>query len=133
MEELNSGGKQPPRWVTKFFHWFCNPELVDEFEGDLLEQFNSHLVAHGIRRAKFLYFFNVLLFLQPYAIRRNQNSNSILITIDMLSNYFKIAFRNLLKYKGHTAINLAGLSLGLTVGILILLFIETILEEEMNL
>ncbi len=41
----------------------------------------------------------------------------------MIKNYINIAFRNLLKYRGYTAINLVGLSLGLTVGVLILLFV----------
>ncbi len=42
----------------------------------------------------------------------------------MLKNYFKIAFRNLLKYKLHTGINLVGLSLGLGVSILIFFFVQ---------
>ncbi len=89
----------------------------------MIEQFNKHIKKYGIRRARIFYFFSTMLFFQPFAMRRIQKSNSILITTDMLSNYLKIAFRNLRKYKGHTAINLTGLSLGLTVGILILLFV----------
>ncbi|WP_075350791.1 FtsX-like permease family protein [Algoriphagus marinus] len=42
----------------------------------------------------------------------------------MLKNYFKIAVRNLLKNKLHTAINLIGLSLGLGVSILIFFFVQ---------
>ncbi len=42
----------------------------------------------------------------------------------MLKNYFKIAFRNLAKYKLYTSINLIGLSVGLGVSILIFLFIQ---------
>jgi putative ABC transport system permease protein len=41
----------------------------------------------------------------------------------MIVNYFKIAFRTLLKFKGYAAINLVGLSLGLTAGILIMLYV----------
>lgn len=41
----------------------------------------------------------------------------------MLRNYIKIAIRSLLKFKGYTAINLLGLALGLTAGILILLYV----------
>ncbi|MBT1688247.1 ABC transporter permease [Dawidia soli] len=41
----------------------------------------------------------------------------------MLQNYIKIAIRSLLKFKGYTAINLLGLALGLTAGILILLYV----------
>lgn len=41
----------------------------------------------------------------------------------MLKNYFKIALRNLLRFKVYTLINLVGLSIGLSVAVLILLFV----------
>src|SRR5215204_1025134 len=41
----------------------------------------------------------------------------------MILNYFKIAFRTLLKFRGYAAINLVGLALGLTAGILIMLYV----------
>jgi putative ABC transport system permease protein len=41
----------------------------------------------------------------------------------MLINYFKIALRSLLKFKGYASINLIGLALGLTAGILIMLYV----------
>lgn len=46
----------------------------------------------------------------------------------MISNYFKIAYRNLLKYKGYTFINVFGLAIGITCASLILLWIE----DEVN-
>jgi putative ABC transport system permease protein len=42
----------------------------------------------------------------------------------MLRNYLKIAFRNLWKQKGFSAINIAGLSLGLACSLLILLWVQ---------
>jgi putative ABC transport system permease protein len=41
----------------------------------------------------------------------------------MLQNYFKIAFRNLIKNKGYTFINIAGLATGMTVAMLIGLWV----------
>ncbi len=41
----------------------------------------------------------------------------------MLTNYLKIAFRSLLKFKGYALINLFGLALGLTAGILIMIYV----------
>jgi putative ABC transport system permease protein len=43
--------------------------------------------------------------------------------VTMLSNYFKVAFRNLIRSKGHSFINIAGLSVGIAVAILIGLWI----------
>ncbi|WP_375578645.1 FtsX-like permease family protein [Marivirga tractuosa] len=42
----------------------------------------------------------------------------------MIKNYIKIAFRNLLKYKLYSTINLIGLSVGLGISILIFLFVQ---------
>src|SRR5687768_8851444 len=42
----------------------------------------------------------------------------------MLKNYFKTAWRNLLKNKFYSAINITGLTIGLAVGILILLWVQ---------
>src|SRR5687768_11874849 len=41
----------------------------------------------------------------------------------MFISYFKIAFRSLIKFKGYAAINLIGLALGLTAGIMIMLYV----------
>src|SRR4051812_27584573 len=41
----------------------------------------------------------------------------------MLNNYLKIALRTLLRFKGFAMINLFGLSLGLTAGLLIMIFV----------
>ncbi|OGU33954.1 MAG: hypothetical protein A2068_14575 [Ignavibacteria bacterium GWB2_35_6b] len=46
----------------------------------------------------------------------------------MLKNYFKIAVRNLLKYKAYSFINIAGLAIGIACCILILLFVN----DELN-
>jgi putative ABC transport system permease protein len=42
----------------------------------------------------------------------------------MLKNYIKIAFRNLWKHKGFSAINMAGLALGMACSLLILLWVR---------
>ncbi|WP_298345018.1 ABC transporter permease [uncultured Algibacter sp.] len=41
----------------------------------------------------------------------------------MIKNYFKIAFRNLLKHKGFTALNISGLAIGMTAGFLVLMYV----------
>ncbi|MEP6749206.1 MAG: ABC transporter permease [Bacteroidota bacterium] len=42
----------------------------------------------------------------------------------MIKNYFKVAFRNLVRNKGFSAINIAGLAIGMASAILILLWIQ---------
>jgi putative ABC transport system permease protein len=48
----------------------------------------------------------------------------------MIKNFFSIAFRNVLKYKGFTFINIAGLATGLAASLLILLWVQDELSFE---
>ena len=48
----------------------------------------------------------------------------------MLRNYFKVAWRNLVKNKVHSFINLAGLSVGLASSLLILLWVQNELSVD---
>ena len=48
----------------------------------------------------------------------------------MLKNYFKIAFRNLVRYKGFTLINVAGLSIAITGCLMIGLFVWDELQYD---
>lgn len=49
----------------------------------------------------------------------------------MLKNYFKTAWRNLVKNKFYSIINIAGLTAGLAIGILILLWVQNELGFDM--
>ncbi len=42
----------------------------------------------------------------------------------MFRNYFIVAFRNLLKYRGHSILNILGLSVGIAISILILILVH---------
>ena len=42
----------------------------------------------------------------------------------MFTNYLKVAFRNIIKHKGYSFINIAGLAVGMAVCILIILWIQ---------
>ncbi|MCP4155774.1 MAG: FtsX-like permease family protein [bacterium] len=46
----------------------------------------------------------------------------------MIKNYLKVAFRNILKYKGYSSINILGLAIGMTCCLLILLYVN----QELN-
>jgi putative ABC transport system permease protein len=48
----------------------------------------------------------------------------------MFKNYFKVAFRNLLKRKGFSLINILGLATGMAVCLLIVLFIQSELSFD---
>src|ERR1700759_1576328 len=55
-----------------------------------------------------------------------------LVTSTMIRNYLKIAWRNLLKSKAHSFINITGLSVGMAVALLIGLWIWDELSFDKN-
>ena len=48
----------------------------------------------------------------------------------MIKNYFKIAFRNISRHKAFAAINIAGLAIGMTCSIFILLWVQNELSYD---
>src|SRR5580765_98041 len=48
----------------------------------------------------------------------------------MLKNYFKIAWRNIMRHKAYSALNIAGLSIGMACSILILLWVQNELSYD---
>ncbi len=109
--------RNPPRLPLRFFRWFCHQDLVDSIEGDLMELYQERL-ARGRRYANFKFAADVILLFRPAIIKPldgYQHENNY----GMLKSYVKIGWRNLLKNKGYSLINIGGLALGMTVAMLI--------------
>lgn len=123
---------KPPPLADKLLRFFCAPNLLESIQGDLHEAFICKAESAGIRKARRDYWWEVLGFLKLRYIRRkhaasqrdNDHSSNSLFGIDMLKNYLKIAFRNLAKNRGYSAINIGGLGLGMAVAMLIGLWIH---------
>ena len=109
---------RPPKLFLRFFRWFCHPELKKYIEGDLMELYDERLTAVGKRKAHWKFVIDVLLLFRPGIIRPARGYQN-LNHYDMFKNYFKIGWRNLLKNKGYSSINIVGLATGMTVAILI--------------
>nr|WP_293834372.1 FtsX-like permease family protein [uncultured Arsenicibacter sp.] len=128
--DRNNLSPAPPAWADRLFGWICPPELHEELQGDLHEQFAADTRAFGPARARRLYVRQVLTFYRPYFLKRRTASSQTypalndpfppvnqpsFLRIDMLRNYLKIALRTLWKSKGYTAINVSGLAVAFCV------------------
>ena len=121
---------QPPRWINRLLEWYCREEYAHEIRGDLMELYDRWL-EQGRFKANIRYALNAILFIRLYNSRFNsgQNSNQLV----MFKNYFKIGYRNLLRNKGYSAINISGLTVGMAITMFIGLWIETELSfNEMH-
>lgn len=112
--------ERPPRLAEKLLTLLLKEDLAEEVLGDLDEKFYSILDKKSVRKARLNYWYQVLNYLRPFAFKFFR-FNSIFAT--MISHNFKIGYRILLKNKAFSAINIGGLALGMTVAILIGLWI----------
>ncbi|WP_206512987.1 ABC transporter permease [Larkinella soli] len=120
----------PPRWAGKLLEWCCAPHLLEEVEGDLYERFGRNMHLYGEKTARRLYAREVLGFLRPQFLKRKQETDPKPFFVDMLRNYFTVAFRNLSRNKSYAFINVAGLALGLAACIVIFLVVRNELTYD---
>lgn len=114
---------RPPQRITRFLESVCPEYLFEGIIGDLEEQFYDDLEAFGEKKARQRYWWNTARFIRLEILLRNNSKFSIINTI-MISNYIKIAGRNMAKRKMFSFINAFGLSIGIAFCILIFLYIK---------
>jgi putative ABC transport system permease protein len=111
----------PPTFLLRFFRWYCRPRLADHIEGDLIEVYRKRVKKNGKRNADIRFVIDVLLLFRPGIVRRAEGFKN-LNTYGMYKSYFKIGWRNLGQNKVFSSIKILGLSLGLSVCMLIFLY-----------
>src|SRR5579872_2805490 len=113
----------PPKCFLRFFRWFCHPKLRDHIEGDLLETYYEQVKELGKRKADLKFIVDVVLLfrqgiIKPLETNKNLNNSG------MIKSYFKIGWRNLVKNKGYSFINIGGLSMGMACFLLIMQYVN---------
>lgn len=97
---------EPPKLAVKLLSLVCKNNLFEEIEGDLYEYYQSQREEKSKRVANLYYWFHMLNFLRPFAIKKlGQNSNTII----MYRSYFKFTWRGMLRQKLQTSFHLLGL------------------------
>lgn len=120
----------PPKNFHKFFRWFCAPEYFEELEGDLEESFHAHVREHGITFARKKYRKEVLLLMRPSVIKKFNLNIYPSRSSAMFRNYLKISFRNLRRHSLFSFINISGLAIAMSVGLLIIAMVSDLLRFD---
>ncbi|MCW5911785.1 MAG: ABC transporter permease [Cyclobacteriaceae bacterium] len=122
---MKSAGRKPtpspPAWANRFLEWYCNPELLDEIQGDVLELYYRE-AAVSKRKADWKFIWNVIRFCRWKNIRKRKQQKYFNST-GMLQNIFKVAVRNFFRQPGHSLLNIAGLAVSFTAAVIIGLWI----------
>ena len=110
---------KPPSWPDKLLTWLVAPHLREEVLGDMHERYSRRVERLGETKARQRYWREVLAYVRPAFIRRKPSEYPQPTHTDMISSYFKIAFRNLAKNRVYSFINIFGLATGMAVAMLI--------------
>lgn len=110
---------EPPRWAKRLLSWYCDADLLEDLQGDLNEYFERNLKSKGPRRARLIYCLDVLKFFRFYTVRK-PDWLTLFIHWMMLGSYLKTSRRSLLRNKLFSTINIFGLSVSMSVGLLII-------------
>lgn len=119
----------PPRWATRLLRCLCAPHRIEEMEGDLDELFRQRVQNAGLSQARWRYVRDVVSLMRPSLIKRKATVQCFdeyptPNQIDMLRNYLKIAWRNLVKQKLYSSIKIGGLAVGMAACLLIALYVR---------
>lgn len=118
---MNNEKQHPPKLAQKFLLIFLRKDLAEEVTGDLYERFQYVVKHKTLTKARIDYWLEVINYLRPFALRNKRIQH--LNHYSMFRNYFKIGWRNMVKYKAFSAINVFGLSLAMSVCMLIILML----------
>ncbi|MBO0948388.1 ABC transporter permease [Fibrella forsythiae] len=120
---------RPPRLPDRLLEWCCAPHLLEDVQGDLYEVYYKRLAQAGPVRARREFTLAVFHYITPFFLKRKpQETRSdeypapSLLSLSMFRNYLTIALRTLAHNKAYSIINVVGLSIGLAVAMLIILY-----------
>ena len=116
--------RKPPKIGQKLLARLPYSHEQEALLGEFVEIFKDKSTRRG-RTAAYIWYWFQILTLIPGAVL-----DSFAWSYEMFKNYFKIAVRNLKKHKSYSFINIAGLSIGMTCFILILLFVRNELSFD---
>lgn len=109
----------PPRWAQALLRWYCKPELLEDLQGDLNEYFDRNYKERGLRYARLIFILDTFKFLRLYTIRKPSFVQLIIHKI-MLGSYIKTSARNIARNKLFSTINIAGLAISMSVGLIMI-------------
>lgn len=120
-------GRHPPKWALRLLELFLRPDYADEIQGDITEAFYWRLKEENHFKARIKFILEVFRSLKPTNLKSFYHLS---LNTMIFRNYFKIAFRSLLKRKSTSFINIFGLSMGVAAFTFIYLYTNQILTFD---
>ena len=130
----SSAASKPPRGAIKFTEWHLG-DSAEDLVGDLEELFARDIITRKVWVAKILFWYRAVYFSisRTGRYRRKMNVNKGVLSqtsINLMGSYLKVAVRNLFRRKLFSVINVAGLALGMSTGLLVIGMTNDVLKFD---
>ena len=125
----------PPKTPLRLLKWFCSEDRLEELEGDLCEVYNEYIEENGTQFSAIFYWWIVIRSVRRFALKKSKMKNNGLSgTFMFFQHNMTVAIRNLWKHKTSSAINMAGLSIGIAAFIIVFRIVsyELSFNKEIN-
>jgi putative ABC transport system permease protein len=103
--------------------------MAEDLIGDLNEYFKRNVGSIGPRHAKLIYIIDAFKFFRTYTVRAPKFAN-LLINWIMIGSYVKTSLRNVARNKLFSTINIVGLAISMSVGLLLIAFVHDLLSYD---
>lgn len=114
---------RPPKWADRFLAWYCDPDLLEEIQGDAWQLYFERLKTEGKARADRKYVWDVIRFCRWSNIRKAASRSNIANGPAMWRFNFKLAVRTATKNKAIFGVKTIGLALCLAFTLVLTAYI----------
>lgn len=119
----------PPRWLDRLIELYCRAELLEDLQGDLHEYYQRNFDRRGKAFANLVFLIDVIKFFRLYTIRKPKVLGQMSF-IHLTKNYFKTSVRSLARNKLFSTINILGLAISMSIGILMITYLSQLLSYD---
>ena len=119
----------PPQWMDRIIQLYCRSELLEDLQGDLHEYYERN-IKKGKAKANLIYLMDVLKFCRLYTIKKPKILGQMTF-INLIGNYFKTSTRSLMRNRLFSTINILGLAISMSIGILMITYISELLSFDL--
>ena len=122
--------EKPPIFWYKVLKKVCKNSIFEEIQGDLEENFHINRNKKGEKYASKNYRNEVLNIMIRRSSMKKMLPKHQCLTVDHFKGVFKISFRNIIRQKLFSFINIFSLSLAMSVGLLVIGMITDLLRFD---
>lgn len=118
----------PPKWMDWLLEFYCSKDLLEDLQGDLHEYYIRNLEKSQFK-ADLIYMLDVIKFCRLYTIRKPKIIGQMTF-FNLLNNYLKTSSRSLARNKLFTTINVVGLAVSMSIGVLMITYLTQLFNYD---